>query len=44
VSPSTSTVLSTPLTLIVMAMSTSRLFAWIGYAYESNRGCSQPRG
>jgi hypothetical protein len=44
VSPSTSTVRSTPLILIVVAMSTSRLFAWIGYAYESNPGCSQPGG
>src|SRR5712691_4215645 len=34
VSPSTSTVRSTPLTLILVAIAISRLFAWIGYAKD----------
>ena len=34
VSPSTSTVRARPLTLIVVAIALSRLFAWIGHAKD----------
>jgi hypothetical protein len=37
---STSTVRSTPLTLIVVAIATSRLFVWIGHTNDSDHGCS----